>query len=130
MLNRRKATINITKAIAGISFASLAAIGSASNNMVFAGIAALPAAVLASSATLGSILSKFRSQQEKVVLLDQPSWWASDIRSWQNLCSEIENHLPHILQVMAEQLQKETNFVSTQMIQQTFIEAVTFEPLT
>ncbi len=127
--NRKNAILNITKALLGVSLTTLAAIGSASNNIWLAGLAALPAASLAASGTVGSQLSVLTAE-EKTIEIPVPSWWQRDARSWQNLCDEIELHLPHSLQYMATLLQNEPGVVTQSVVQQYFVEAIIHERLT
>jgi hypothetical protein len=78
------------------------------------------------------LLTKFRieKQQEDVLELPPPSWWATDVRAWQDLCIEIEDHLPAILQALAERIQKIQDVVTMQTVQQLFIDSLTAEHLT
>src|ERR1700732_3487203 len=102
MSEKKGAIINVSKALMGVSFAALAAIGSASGNMLIAGLTAVPAGVLA----VEPILAKLKSSKEELLELPVPPWWTSDGITWNNLCTEIGDHLPHILQAMAARLQK------------------------
>ena len=56
MPKKKVAKIDMIKATAGISFATLAAIGGATGNPLCAGLAAIPAAGLAAHSTLESQL--------------------------------------------------------------------------
>lgn len=56
MPEKKAAIINISKALVGVSFVTLAAIGSASGSMVIAGLTAIPAAAM----TLAPALTKLR----------------------------------------------------------------------
>ncbi|GAC1654503.1 MAG: hypothetical protein NVS4B12_26660 [Ktedonobacteraceae bacterium] len=109
----------------GVSFATIAAIGSASGSMLIAGFTAVPAAVLA----VEPILAKLKARKEELLELPMPPWWTSDSITWNNLCAEIGDHFPHILQVMAARLQKEQGVVTTQVVRQTFIDVVADERL-
>src|SRR5207247_154865 len=100
---KKAAIINMSKAMMGVSFATLAAIGSASGSMLIAGLTAIPAAVLATE----PILAKLKEKKEDTLELPVPSWWTSDTFTWKNLCTEIGDHLQHILQELSERLQKE-----------------------
>lgn len=125
MPEKKSAIINIGKALAGVSFITLAAIGSASGSMVIAGLAAVPAAVM----TVGPALAKLKEKKEDTLELPVPPWWTSDTSTWNNLCTEIGDHLPHILQEMAERLQREQGVVTTQVVRQTFVDVVADEHL-
>lgn len=126
MSDKKAAIINISKAIAGVSLITLAAVGSASGNITVAGLTAVPAAVM----TVGPTLARLKEKKEAILELDAPPWWTSSASTWENLCTEIANHLPHILAEMAMQLQKEQGVVTTQIVNQTFIDAVANEHLT
>lgn len=89
MLEKKVAMINISKALIGVSFATLAAIGSASGGMLIAGLTACPAAVL----TVEPILTKLKSRKEELLELAIPPWWTSDTITWDNLCTEIGHYL-------------------------------------
>jgi hypothetical protein len=54
MSERNSATINIIKTLAGVPLTTLAAVGGASSNLLFAGLAALPLAVLVAYNTIES----------------------------------------------------------------------------
>ncbi len=92
MPNKKGAKFDIVKAIAGVSFTTLAAIGGSTGHPLLAGLAAIPAAGLTAHNTLNDRLAKLKSQKEKYLEIPSPFWWASDFRSWQNLCTEVENH--------------------------------------
>jgi len=132
MPKKNVAKINIVKAIAGVSFTTLAAIGGATGNPLIAGISSLPSAGLASSEIIGDQLQIMKSklQGEKYLEIPQPDWWAHDIRSWQNLCAEIENHLPQILENMQKRMQEEQRVLTRDIVRQIFIDALTAQHLT
>jgi len=114
----------------GVSFTSLAAIGSASGNLLFAGLSALPLGILTASDTLVQLFRDSFAQKEEILELQKPAWWTTDIRAWQDACAEIETHLPHVLQHMAEQLQRAQSVVTMDVVRQQFIDALMAEPLT
>jgi hypothetical protein len=126
MSDKKAALINISQAITEVSLITLAAVGSASGNIAVAGLTAVPAAMM----TVGPTLARLKEKKEAVLELDAPKWWTSDGAIWKGLCNEIANHLPHILEEMATQLQKEQGVVTTQIVNQTFINAVANERLT
>jgi tetratricopeptide (TPR) repeat protein len=130
MPRKNTAILNVGKALMGISFTSLAAIGSASGNLLFAGLSALPLGILTASGTLVPLLHNSSTQQEEILELPKPAWWTSDIHAWQGVCAEIEAHLPHVLQRMAEQLQHVQGVVTLDVVRQQFINALTTGPLT
>jgi hypothetical protein len=125
MPEKKSATINIGEALAGVSFITLAAIGSASGSMVIAGLTAIPAAAM----TVAPALAKLREKKEDILELPVPPWWTSDTPAWNNLCIEIGDHLPHILQEMAARLQREQGVITTQVVRLTFIDVVVDEHL-
>ncbi len=124
-MEKKSAIINIGKALAGVSFITLAAIGAASGSMAIAGLTAIPAAAM----TVGPALAKLKEKKEDTLELPVPPWWTSDTPTWNNICIEIGDHLPHILQEMAERLQREQGVVTTQVVRQTFIDVVADEQL-
>ena len=132
MSKEKTAALHIGKALMGVPCATLAAMGSATGVPWLAGIAAIPAATLIASDTLGTYLIKHRTEKqlEGVLELPPPSWWTTDVRAWQNLCLEIEDHLPTILLGVAERIQKVQEVVTMQTVQQIFIDSLTAEPLT
>jgi hypothetical protein len=73
MAKKKVAKIEFAKVAAGISFATLAAIGGATGNIAFAGLAAIPAASLASYETLRDQLGWFKTQKEKTLEIPAPS---------------------------------------------------------
>jgi hypothetical protein len=85
MQNKKVAKIDIVKAVAGVSFATLAAVGSTTGNPVVAGLSAIPAAGLASYEAIGDQLSLLKRQKEKPLEIPVPPWWQHDSRSWQIL---------------------------------------------
>jgi HEAT repeat protein len=130
MPNKKVAKIDIVKAIAGVSLTTLAAIGGSTGHPLLAGLAALPAAGLAAHNTLGDRLAKFKSQKEKYLEIPPPFWWTDDFRSWQNLCTEVENRLPQILWIMQESMQQEEQVMTRDRVRELLIEAFTVQYLT
>src|SRR5437868_13588037 len=124
MSNKKVAKIDIVKAVAGVSFTTLAAIGGSSGHPLLAGLAAIPAAGLAAHNTLGDRLAWLKSQKEKYLEIPPPFWWTYDFRSWQNLCAEIENCLPQVLWIMQESMQQEEQVMTRNRVRQIFIEAL------
>src|SRR6266704_898705 len=129
MPNKKVAKIDIVKAIAEVSLTTLAAIGSSSGYPLL-GLAAIPAAGLAAHNALGDQLARLKSQKENYLEIPPPHWWEHDIRSWQNLCAEIEHHLPHILELIKEKMQQEQQVMTREVVRQIFIEALAVEHLT
>jgi hypothetical protein len=121
---KNTAVINISKALAGLSFAALAAVGAASGSIMFAGLAAIPAVALANTDSIGSLLSRSRQKQDELLELPAPPWWRSDISSWRGLCAEIEQHLPNTISDMARQLQQQQGVVTSMVVRQAFIDAI------
>jgi hypothetical protein len=70
------------------------------------------------------------SQKEKLLELPAPPWWQYDIRSWQNLCAEIANHLPAIFAEMQTRIQQEQRVLTDEIVHQIFIESLINQPLT
>jgi HEAT repeat protein/energy-coupling factor transporter ATP-binding protein EcfA2 len=130
MPNKKVAKIDIVKAVAGVSFTTLAAIGSSTGHPLLAGLAAVPAAGLAAHNALGDQLARLKSQKENYLEIPSPPWWPHDIRTWQNLCAEIEHHLPHILEIMQEKMQQEQRVMTREVVRQIFVEALALQHLT
>jgi hypothetical protein len=130
MPNKKVAKIDFVKAIAGVSFATLAAIGSSTGNPLLAGLAAFPAAGLAAHNNLGNLLTKLKSQREHYLEIPPPLWWTQDARYWQNLCAEVGTHLPDILLIMQDNMRQEKQVVTRDRVQRYFIEALVIQHLT
>lgn len=62
--------------------------GSASGILWLAGLAAIPAATLIASDTVGASLTKLRTEKQldEILELPLPLWWTTDVRAWQDLC--------------------------------------------
>src|SRR5947209_7021857 len=131
MTEKHVATIDIAKALAGVPLTVFAAVGSASGNLLFAGLAALPPAILVAYDTIkGSLQAgKLNMQEEKPLEIPAPFGWKSDIPSWKSLCAEIEQRLPAILQRLEQRLKQERGRVTEQIIQQAFSDALADELL-
>ena len=127
--NKDLAKIDMVKAIAGVSFATLAAIGGASGNPMIAGLAALPAAGLSSYRLIDDQFNKLKSQNEKYLELPPPHWWTRDNRSWQELCTDIEHIIPQTLEAMQKRLQMEQRVITKDIVRQNFIEALVAQHL-
>jgi hypothetical protein len=123
MPNKKAAKIDIVKAFTGVTFTTLAAIGGASGHAWLAGLAAIPAAGLAAHNTLDDRLTLLKSRKEKYLEIPPPFWWASDFRSWQNLCTEVESRLPQILWIMQESMRREEQVMTRDRVREIFIEA-------
>ncbi len=130
MPKKKAAKIEFVKAAAGVSFVTLAAIGSTTGNPVLAGLSAIPAASLASYDAVRDQLGWFKTQKEKTLEIHAPSWWRRDIQAWQNLCTEIEQHLPDIFLTMQRNMQQEQQILTGEIVQQIFVDALAAEPLT
>jgi hypothetical protein len=81
MPNKKVAKIDMVKAIAGVSFTTLAAIASSTGNPLLAGLAAIPAAGFASHHATIDQLGRLRTRKEQYLEIPLPSWWTHDIRS-------------------------------------------------
>src|SRR5579859_6214830 len=130
MPNKKVARIDFVRAIAGVSFATLAAIGGSTGNPLLAGLAALPSAGLSAHNNLGSLLTRLKSQRKQYVEIPSPPWWTFDMRSWQNLCAEVGNRLPAILLMMQDLIQQEKQVVTRDRVQGYFVEALVIQHLT
>lgn len=129
MPKKKVAKITFVKAAAGVSFATLAAIGGATGNPVIAGLSAVPAAGLASYEAIRDQLGWLKAQEEKNLEIPAPSWWRQQDHAWQNLCTEIEQHLPHIFQTMQSTMQLEQDILTREVVRQIFIDAFEAELL-
>ena len=129
MVEKKIAVLNITKALMGVSLATLAAMGGASGNLLFAGLTAAPVAGMAAVETLGPVLARQKGRRDEVLELAMPPWWTSGLPAWQGVCAEIADHLPDILRAMAKRLQDERGVVTTMAIRKIFVDVVTREPL-
>ncbi len=123
------ATMDIVKALAGVPLTVFAVIGGASGNLLFAGLAALPPAVLVTYETIGKSLQngKFKMQEDKPLEFSAPWGWESDLPSWKRLCDEIELLLPDILRRLEQVLKQKQGQVAQQTIQQAFTEILANE---
>lgn len=119
MPKKKASVIDIGKAITQISFTTLAAIGSATGNVLFAGIAAFPSAILTAFDSFKKEDEKHNQKGESVVLL-APTWWSTDVRSWDNLCEEINTQLLDILKQLFDEIQKEKDVITVDKIYQRF----------
>src|SRR5579859_60800 len=126
MADKKVGAIDVGKALMNVSFVVLAAAGGASGIIPLAALAAVP---LAASQAVGPLLARFRPKQDDSLEFPVPLWWNEPVPSWQGLCKEIEAHLPDILNTMARRLQKEQGVVTTQVMRQAFIDALSNEPL-
>jgi len=120
------AILNIGKALAAIPLAALAAWGGATGNPVLATLLAVPAVALSSSDTVGSQLAKLKSHKNdwEQFRLAAPDWWPSDSHLWENICREIIDQLPTILQDMTECMHREQRVKTMEVITQIFTEAL------
>jgi len=130
MPNKKVARIDIVKAVAGVSFATLAAIGGSTGNPLIAALTTIPAAGLASYEAVGDQLAIFKGQKEKPLEISAPPWWQHDSRAWQNLCSEIGSHLPQILEETRAGMQQEQQVITADVVRQIFSDALANQQLT
>ncbi len=121
MTERKAATLNISKALLGVSLAALAAIGSGSGIMWLAGATALPAAGFAASDTLGPLLQK---NKEEYLSLPVPRWWSSSAAAWQAVCSSLEISLPTIIDDVAAQIKSQKRVLTREVVLRVFAEQV------
>ncbi|HLX58067.1 MAG TPA: hypothetical protein VKR83_13685 [Ktedonobacteraceae bacterium] len=106
MSDRKAGIINVSKALLNVSLATLTAVGSATENPLLAGAAAIPQAV-ASSGILKPFLEK---KQEEYLELPIPPWWKGEpqSKSWEEVCSTIGYRRPKIIKGVEERLRTET----------------------
>jgi hypothetical protein len=130
MSDKRVVILNISKALAGIPLASLAAWGSATSIPWLAALLTIPVAVLIASDTIGSQVAKLRSRKlNEEIELVVPDWWTRDTRSWQNVCMEISDHLPTILHNMLIFMNKEPRVKTIEVVQEIFVNALAIQYL-
>jgi hypothetical protein len=130
MSEKYTATIDVTKALAGVPFGVLAAVGAASGNLLFAGLAALPSTVLAAYDTIKNSRQarKIGSQEEHLLEIRAPfGWKESDIPAWKDLCASIEQCLPSILRQVESLLKQKQGPVTEEGFQQIFLDALVDE---
>lgn len=117
----RSAVISISKALLGVSFTTLAALGGASGIGWVAAATAAPGAALNAADSLGPLLQKLKGKKEEFLELPMPPWWSRrNDTSWQDVCTDIESRLPSSLNATAEQLKKEAHFPTTPIILKVF----------
>ncbi|MFL5654201.1 MAG: NACHT domain-containing protein [Ktedonobacteraceae bacterium] len=129
MSTKKVAKIDIVKATAGVTFATLAAIGGSTGNPLLAGLATIPAAGLTAHSALGDQFARLKTRKEHYLEIPPPFWWTQDIRSWQNVCAEIEHYLPRMLELMQENMQQEPQVMTREVVRQIFVEALTVQHL-
>src|SRR5260370_6023118 len=130
MTTNKKARLNVSKAVMGVSFTTLAGMGSATGSVWIVGAAALPLGIFAASDTIASLLHNADAKQEAFLELPIPAWWLNDVPTWEGVCAEIETRLPHILQKMAEHLQGVQEVVTMDVVRKSFIVTLSSERLT
>jgi HEAT repeat protein/energy-coupling factor transporter ATP-binding protein EcfA2 len=141
MSEKTAAVLNIGKALLAIPFSALAAVGCAVAGMsgdyslaiFFAGLSALPAAGLAAYDPVRTQVEKLislMSQKSEQLEVPIPHWWTGDTRSWQNVCAEIEGHLPAILERAAQLMRQDQRVKTAEVVQQIFIDALVAQHLT
>src|SRR6266571_7293610 len=129
MSEKTTAVLNISKALLGASFTTLGALGCAvagmtgnfSSAALWAGLTALPGASLTLYDVVKTQITTLTSQNENNFEISAPNWWKSDTRSWQNVCTEIEDILPTILQSMSIRMRQERRVKTVNVVQQIFI---------
>lgn len=102
MAERKKAIINVSKGLLGVSLTALAAVGGTTGNPWLAGAAAVPGAVLASG-LLGPLLDR---KKEGSLELPAPPWWGQGEGEWLAVCAGIETHLSSIVEDAIQQFQQ------------------------
>lgn len=138
MSEKTTAVLNIGKALLGVSFTTLAAVGSAiagmtgnfSSAALWAGLTVLPGASLTAYDLIKSEVNKIQSQEKEKLEVPIPSWWASDSRSWQNVCKEIDDRLPTILQNISQSIHQDHRVMTSDVVQQIFIDVLVAQHLT
>ena len=120
MAQRKSAQINLSHVLMQVSFKTLVAIGSATGLPWLAGLTALPDAMAASEA-LRAILE----QHEPVQLdLPAPACWTRSADAWQQVCSNIEQQLPLILDRIATAL-KDVSVPTDAVVQDLLLRSIT-----
>ncbi|GAC1358404.1 MAG: hypothetical protein NVSMB38_41440 [Ktedonobacteraceae bacterium] len=121
-MEKKTAAINVTKALAGISLAVLAAVGGASGSILLAGLSAIPAAALANADTIGALLRRTQNKNDVVLTVSSPPWWIGNATLWQDICASVENKLPLVLHNLSQRLQLGQQELTTQAVRQAFTE--------
>ncbi len=117
-MERKKAVLSVGNVLLDISLATLATIGGATSNPL---LAAPATAALTAKENLAPFLAVLKGKKEEVLELPVPNWWSGDERSWQDACAEVEHRLPRIINATAEQLKKEAQVPTSEIIQRVFI---------
>ncbi|MBV9691342.1 MAG: HEAT repeat domain-containing protein, partial [Ktedonobacteraceae bacterium] len=127
MPDKRIAILNIGKVLASIPLAAFAAWGSASGMPWLAALSAVPLAALLASDSIGSHVKKLTPGKSELAKLELPApdWWTGNSQSWQKVCKEIVDQLPHIVKSMPEHLRKEQRVKTMEVVEQNFIDALT-----
>ncbi len=122
---KKAAIISIGKALLGVSFATLAALGGISGVGGIAAATAIPGAALNASDSLIPLLQKLKGKKEDFLEIPIPPWWIGrDASLWQDICNNLESRLPTIVNATAEQLKKETQTPTSQVILRVFTNEV------
>lgn len=116
MPERKTAIINVSKGLLGVSLTVLAAAGGATGNVLLAGAAAVPGAIL-TSGLLGPLLDK---KKEESLELPAPPWWGHGEKEWLAVCSDIEAHLSSIVEDAIKHLQRADEIPTASRLHQTF----------
>lgn len=116
MAERKKAIINVSKGLLGVSLTALAAVGGTTGNPWLAGAAAVPGAVLASG-LLGPLLDR---KQEESLELPAPPWWGHGEKEWLAVCAGIEAHLSSIVEDAIQHLQQTSEAPTAAHLRQAF----------
>ncbi len=104
----KSAVISISKALLGVSFSAIAALGGASGISWIAAATAVPGATLNAVDSLGPVLQKFKGKKEEILEIPMPPWWSRrEDASWQEVCTSVESQLPAIMNATAEELKRE-----------------------
>src|SRR5579885_818136 len=120
MSERKKAIINVSKGLLGVSLTALAAVGGTTGNPWLAGAAAVPGAVLASG-LLGPLLDR---KKEETLELPAPPWWGHGEKEWLAVCAGIEAHLSSIVEDAIKRLQQTGDAPTAAHLRQAFASEV------
>lgn len=117
MSERKTAIINVSKGLLGVSLAVLTAIGGAAGNVLLAGAAAIPGAVIASG-----LINLPGKHKEEYLELPIPPWWTEGTQAWQDVCASIEGRLHSIIEGVPQRLQQAGVAPTAKSVRQAFYE--------
>lgn len=117
----KRGVVHVGNVVANVTLLSLAAVAGAVSNPLVAGVST---GIYTVKEGIVPLLQKSLEKQGDALYLTVPGWWSGDARSWQDVCTEAERHLPIIIDATTAQLKKEAQAPTEAVVRRVLVQEI------